>query len=143
MRNKMADPRAESGFRPDLFPLCEGRAVPSFETSDAITRRKLDYLLVYYEINLRYQQLLAARQSPAGEAERTALQAIEQALLARDALEDQHARFGVIACPVIENGIIVNLKFAAPPSRSQSFSSMTMTFNLPVPWLNEKMDPAQ
>jgi hypothetical protein len=75
--------------------------------------------------------LLSVRADKRGPAEeRIALQAIERALLARDALDDKYAPLGVAATPVFEKGFIKSVNFVQPAPQ-QLASSLSMLFAVP------------
>jgi len=128
----MTDPRTFPGFRPELYPRLEGAPAPTAaqDTNPALAR-KLAVLAAYYQINLCYQRLLAARK--AGTDERSALQELEKALLARDRLDDEFAVYGLVSSPEVVNGIIANVKFTAPGKTEPRFSAISMCFAVTPP----------
>lgn len=133
MSNRITDPRLLSDFDPALYPQCDEVAAPSPYDVGVIALRKLEFLAAYYEINRCHQALLSVRASKHGLVEeRTALQAIERALLARDALDDKYAPLGVAATPVFEKGFVKTVNFVqAAPQRVAS--SLSMLFAVPAP----------
>lgn len=124
----MNSPTSLPDFDPSLYPKCDQGAPPSpFDTSRAVLS-KLEFLAAYYAINQSYRRLQNARAQKAGcEEERAALQAIERALLARDALEDKYASLGVAATPEFVNGYVTNVNFVEPPGPTGG-SSLSMLF---------------
>lgn len=139
----MDDPRTKAGFIPAFFPRCDGAEPPEPEAADHVALRKLDFLAVYYHINLCSRRVRAARQGSDPAAVRSALQAMEKALLARDAVEDQHAPYGIAACPRIENGLITEIRFSAPSRPPVQSSSVSMRFAVPPPdYVRKQMDLA-
>lgn len=124
----MDDPRNTAGFRPELFPLMDGMPAPSQGNTELAAQRKLSLAAAFYRINCAYQDFLAAKASGAADGERTALQAMEKALIARDALQDQLAPFGIAATPEVKNGVIANLVFTSPRGGSGQSSFLSMCF---------------
>jgi hypothetical protein len=120
-------------FDSGLYPKCDQGPPPSpFDTSSAAIT-KLEFLAAYYEINQGYSRLLAARaQNARPEEERAALEAIERALLARDALEDKYARLGVAATAEFVDGYARNVNFVQP-HRPLAGSSLAMLFAVRPP----------
>ena len=110
------DPRASQDFRPSLYPKANGGEAPPADSSDANDRLVLQFLAAYYEINCRYASLREIREQKGSvhhdEREREAMQAIEVSLQHRDALEDRHAPYGVIAEAVVKAGFTVDVKFS-------------------------------
>jgi hypothetical protein len=129
----MEDPRTATGSDLSLFPLCDGGLAPFSSGEDPASGRKLDFLTVYYQINRCSQRLLEARKRSNPIAERAALQAMEKALLARDALENQCAPYGVAASPVLVDGLITDVRFSAPSAGPGRSSSVSMRFAVPPP----------
>ena len=125
----MNDPRSLPGFDPTLYPQCDHADLPT--DASAIAARKLEFLAAYYDLNRSYRSLLSLRAAGRPpEEERAALQAIERALLARDALEDKYAPYGVVATPDFENGLVKNISFVQPPGPVVR-SSLSMFFAVP------------
>ena len=138
---KAADPRQLPGFVASLFPLANG-APPSASADPRNDEVVMAFLVAYYEINVRWTALRAVRgrEEERGflQEERAALQAIEAALRQRDELEDRYAPYGIIAEPVMEDGLArdiqltfgsVNVagRFRAEPV----VSSATLSFQVP------------
>ena len=134
------DPREEAEFNPRYYPRANGQPAPPPGSECKNDRIILRFLAAYYRINLeatRHRELLTQQGIHAGApAEREVLQAIERALCHRDALEDEFAPFGVIAEPVLQEGVTVDVRFrfasvnAEGRRRSEDF---TITACVPVP----------
>jgi hypothetical protein len=114
------DPREAAGFIAELYPTANRHPAPPPNCplrNDAIL---LEFLAAYYRLNCEYAQLLKVRQSPPSperdQSEREQLQAVEQALIARDQVEDLYAPYGVIAEPSIRDGFTrdVRISFGEP-----------------------------
>jgi hypothetical protein len=105
------DPRTRADFHPQFYPTANGQTAPPAEATGRNERITLEFLSVYYDLNCRYAALLEARETPERRAreEGEHLQAIEQVLIRRDALEDTYAPLGVIADPVIKDGFARDL----------------------------------
>lgn len=124
-----------------LYPLSDGEPWKRNEKPDQRTLVKRQFLDAYFRINLAYAKLVALRKKwrarPPKAAEHTLLRKIEEALVARERLEDHHACRGVIATPVYQNGFTVSLLFSdahAGQDRGRfvtSSSSLRLHFALP------------
>jgi hypothetical protein len=137
----IVDPRVHPDFIPSLFPLANG-AAPVASADPRNDQVVLAFLAAYYELNVRWNELRELRSRPDqpdfGHCERTTLQGIETALRRRDELEDRFAPFGIIAEPVLKDGIALDIQFtfgsvnAAGRFRAQPVvSSGNLTFTIP------------
>lgn len=91
---------------------------------------------MYREINHCVRDLRAIQAAPhySAESERGALQAVERAILARDALENKYARLGMIATPIVQNGFIREIQIATPPAPAMEEPSIiSMCFTVMPP----------
>jgi hypothetical protein len=136
------DPRTCPGFLPILFPLANGGPPPTTSADPRNDQIVMAFLAAYYEINVRWMELRAVRsclETPErGQQERAALQAIESALCQRDELEDRWAPHGIIAEPIMEDGIARDILFtfgsvnAAGRFRAQPIvSAANLSFQVP------------
>lgn len=108
------DPRLGSVFFPQFMPLCDLEEPPSVNATQPNDRVRLEFLSVYYHLNLALAKRLSAPEDLTAAA-RSALQdEIARWLTTRDQLEDRHAPYGVIAEPTVEKGFAVNLAFTFP-----------------------------
>lgn len=138
--NDMTDPRKRPGFLPEYYPKANGREAPPIDARERNDQLKLQFLSVYYDLNLAYAKLVEVRNCPASasrrESEKNCLQEVERLLILRDSLEDQFAPLGVIADPVVQAGVTVNVNFsfgnvdARGRRRSDCY---TITACVPVP----------
>jgi hypothetical protein len=138
--NAIEEPRRRRDFQPQFYPNANGKEAPAVDAPGRNDRLVLEFLAVYYELNLAYHRLVETRQAPASperkQAEKKCLQSVERLLILRDSLEDQFAPLGVIAEPVVQSGVTVNVKFsfgtvdAGGRRRSDWF---TITTCVPVP----------
>lgn len=135
------DPRKLPGYVASLFPLANG-APPSASVDPRNDEVVMAFLAAYYEINFRWMELRALRNgAPSPQfprREREALQAIEAALRQRDELEDRWAPHGIIAEPIMEDGLTRDIIFtfgsvnAAGRFRAQPFvSAANLSFQVP------------
>lgn len=135
------DPRPLPGFVASLFPLANG-APPSASADPRNDEVVMAFLAAYYELNVRWMELGALRNSAHApqfpQREREALQAIEAALRQRDELEDRWAPHGIIAEPIMEDGLTRDILFtfgsvnAAGRFRAQPFvSAANLSFQVP------------
>ena len=116
------DPRNRPGCDPTLFPKCDGMPFPSVLSFENDDRIKLLFLNAYYKINQASAALQDVRKAAGAdgcEGERAALQGVEKALTEKDALEDVYDSSGKIPEPVVERGVVIDLKFAASDGRSR------------------------
>ena len=137
---QLSDPRDRQDFQLEYYPTADGKEAPGADASRQNDRIKAEFCAVYYELNRLYAQLLDVRNTSAlaekKAAERQALQAIEEVLICRDALEDRYAPMGVIAEPIVERGFTKDLRCsfgdvdAAGRRRSELY---TITTYVPVP----------
>jgi hypothetical protein len=139
------DPRLRFDFDPSLLPTCDGVPLPEPDDLENDPRgpMKLEFGAAYYAINGAYRQLLDARKapSPSEQRERAALQAIECAILQRDALEDKYAPTGMLATPVLANGIIRDIQFIMPKPFPYQPSQISMCFAVTRPVCEERQPP--
>jgi hypothetical protein len=114
-RPRVRDPRTQPAFHPALLPQANGGAPPAVGTRDSIERIKIQFLSVYYHLNIGYAELLQVRasqpESKGDAAEHRILRRIERVLRQRDALEDHYAPRGIMAEPVMRHGFAVDLQF--------------------------------
>ncbi len=131
----MDDPRNNSHFKPELYPRCHDGPAPEPNAPEPAARRKLALLTAYYQINLCAQTLQTARQAPqrSKEVEHAALKALEKALLARDALEDQYAPYGIVSSPKVEGGLVTEVSFTSTRPSGPQLSSISMYYAMDVP----------
>jgi hypothetical protein len=114
-RPRVRDPRTQPAFQPARLPQANGGAAPAVGTRDSNERIKIQFLSVYYYLNINYADLLQIRASQPGSerdaAEHRILRRIERALRQRDALEDHYAPLGILAEPVMHHGFAMDLQF--------------------------------
>lgn len=140
-RSRILVQRPRPGFNPNLVPGCDGRPLATVPRAEPWRAVKARFVAAYHQINECYARLVELRRqrpAPGPAAERSLLQAIESALLAKEALEDRWVSRGVVAVPQQSNGFTVNLQFSypgGPRSRqplSGSSATMTMAFRPPT-----------
>src|SRR5437879_1937342 len=93
------DPRTALNFFPQFLPLCDlGDAPPTNPTkrNDMI---RLQFLAVYYELNVAQAEFLAGRRGSDSEGPSGLEQKLVHLRQNRDLLEDQYAPYGIIAEP--------------------------------------------
>lgn len=111
---KISDPRLKRGFRPELWPLCNGEPAPAPGTSGQFEHRCLEFLAAFYRLNVLNMELLARRKSGTAAARRQALARIKAATLALEKLEDDYAPVGFFGEPVMEGILYRNVIFVRP-----------------------------
>src|SRR5688572_4454001 len=106
------DPRCNLGFLPELFPLSDFGDPPPVGASGKNDRIRLEFLAVYYAINLASLNLSTEvskrEEKGAFEQELNSLRKV------RDELEDFYAPLGIIAEPTVSDDITVNIAFTFP-----------------------------
>lgn len=134
--------RGTTGPSHSLFPACDGEPWRSSDRSGPQWKVKREFLDAYFQINLAYARLVALRRKRPSTAphagERRILLQIEEALVARDRLEDQHAARGLIATPVYLDGFTTEVRFTdANTARVRRgaivTSSASVRINIPLP----------
>jgi hypothetical protein len=110
------DPRLESGYAPEYFPLCGSGFAPAPGAAALIDRRKLEFLAAYYAINVAYARLELA----SDEERRNAVAALNAALRQRDLLEDRYTPIGFLGEPRMEGARCVDVAFMHAPEDSGS-----------------------
>jgi hypothetical protein len=124
----MNSPSADPEFDPALYPKCNQGPPPSPLDGESAAAAKREFLAAYYGLNKSHRRLAGVRGEKGNpEEERAALQAIEQALLARDAVEDKYAPLGITATPEFTKGYVTNVSFVQPP-RAARGASLSMVF---------------
>jgi hypothetical protein len=108
------DPRTGSNFLPEFLPLCDLGDPPPADTTNRNDRVRLEFLAVYYELNLASAELMTARRE-IGSAETARLeQKVAEFGQRRDRLEDYYTPYGVIAEATMAHDIAINLTFTFP-----------------------------
>jgi hypothetical protein len=119
----------------DLYPRCEGGILSLTGKLDDAARRKKRVLDAYYRINLCQRELQFARKlaGPASAPERRALQALEEALRIRDALDDQNAPYGLVSSPQVKKGIVTNVTFNGRATHGNQITAISLCFDVSRP----------
>jgi hypothetical protein len=117
----------------ELRPRCDFR--PANEADAAIyDPMQEEFLSAYQAINHRVRELRAIRAGPSSaDQEHAAQQAVERALLARDAVEDKYTRLGIIATPIVRDGFIREIQLRTPRPQEAEPSIISMTFSVMPP----------
>jgi len=125
-----------------LYPEANDQLWKAKAPSAQRARVQRQFLDVYFQINLAYAKLVALRTKwrsrPPKAAERALLLQIEEALVAREALEDRHACRGLIATPVYLDGLTVEVLFSDAHAglergRTLVASSSSICLKIPLP----------
>jgi hypothetical protein len=136
------EPEARADFNPAWLPLANGSPAPPPSADPRNLEIVRQFQTAYYEINASWAALRELRARPDSPEfpphERTALQNIETALRQRDELENQCAPFGIIAEPLMEQGLTKDIRFtfgsvrADGRFRAQPFvSAALLNFRVP------------
>ena len=132
---QFADPRQQPGFRPDDWPLCNGKEAPCWEKGDTHDRRCLEFLAAFCELNVLQSQLLAAHQ--AAEGGRGILAKIQKATQALEALEDHYAPIGFFGDPVMDGMRYRDIHFVRPSLPAIYGPNSSVSSCIAIPGLDE------
>ena len=112
-RAAIEDPRNLPDFEPRYYPRTNGAEPPAPNAAEQNDRIKIEFAAAYYALNCAHARLVALRNRPDSaerrQKETDLLHEVERLLIARDALEDFYAPFGVIAEPVVREGFTVDV----------------------------------
>ena len=107
---------AHGNFNHPLYPRADDERSDHSGEPPRPTQVRRQFLDAYFRINLAYAKLVALRarwrSRPPKAAETALLRKIEEALVAREALENRHACRGFIAAPIYRDGYAVQLLFS-------------------------------
>jgi hypothetical protein len=138
------DPRSSRDFRPELYPLCEGRPAPAADSGDPVAQRMLEFAGIYYRLNLLYTRLQEVRLGHSAALPAAIHAEIGQAVQDRDALEDRLAPEGFFAEAVIEGLVTTNLVFSHALKKSMepkpAVSSSSFSLYVPMPQPGEDLE---
>ena len=132
------DPRLSPDFQPEFFPSCDGCPAPPPDAEHPVEARMLEFAAAYYRLNRCYERLRLARTGASTEKPEPILEEIDQAVHARDALEDRLSPEGFYAEPIMEGILAVNLLFSYATKRPvepvpPGGSSFSMFVPMPLP----------
>jgi hypothetical protein len=119
------------------MPECDGCSWPDADAAEALPRQQLEFLSIYYRLNLAYDRLHKL-QAAGNAAESAAVAEHLQALIdCRDKLEDRLAPIGFYAEPVISGHFAINLIFhcAHPhvPENHLRYEPFDVCVKVPLP----------
>jgi hypothetical protein len=120
------DPRTKPGFRPELFPTCNGQPCPPLEQTDPESCILRSAAAAYYEINELLDRLLTANRNSDSSGRLEALKQIKQANERRNKLADQFETEGLELRPklsgwkTVDVGLIETLARDADQDRQQA-----------------------
>lgn len=120
-----------------LRPTCHGKPWP--KVTDPLSAAKREFLEAFAEINLASATLakIRKRSVPDKQAERAALELVEEALIRKEALDVKHATTGLYANPQFEDGLITDVTFGSHrlirdyPGSTGEVSSFVTLMDLP------------
>jgi hypothetical protein len=128
------DPRRRPGFKPRLWPLCNGKPAPKTASRELYERRCVEFLAAFYRINVANQRLLDARRM---RSSKTIIKSrLDSAAAATDdleALEDRYAPIGFFGEPVMDGIRYQNIIFTRPdvPKQYREPKMQSATFAIP------------
>ena len=131
------DPRLKRGFKPELWPLCNGQPAMAPGASDPFDRRCLEFLAAYYQLNVLNLELLALRKRGTEMAGRRMAAKIDAATRNLEKLEDHYAPVGFFGEPVIEGILYRNIIFVRPKPPSIAPSVRQHSAVIAVPGLRD------
>jgi hypothetical protein len=129
------DPRLKRGFKPELWPLCNGQPALAPGASDPFDRRCLEFLAAYYQLNVLNIELLALRKKGTKTAGSRTLGKIDATTRKLEKLEDHYAPIGFFGEPVTEGILYRNIIFVRPKPPSLAPSVKQQSAIIPVPGL--------
>ncbi len=103
-KSNFRDPRMESGFCPECWPSCNGRALPIL-SSDPHDQRCLELLAAYYRLNLVQQRIADGKGGPADPLEATQAIAV---------IEDCYSPIGFFGEPVWDGAFVRDVRVVRP-----------------------------
>jgi hypothetical protein len=111
-----ADPRNARGFDPSAWPLCNAAPGPLPGSADLYDRRCLEFLALYYKLNVLNKRLLAAqkRSAKSSTAKKTLLGQINKTLTALEKLEDRYTPIGFFGEPTMDGVFYRDITFVRP-----------------------------
>jgi len=128
------DPRLRPGFKPRLWPRCNGEAAPAPRARGLYERRCLEFLAAFYRLNLANQRLLDARKArAAGKVVKSRLAAVATSTADLEVLEDRYAPIGFFGEPLMDGILYQDIIFARPevPKHYPQVRIQTMVFQIP------------
>jgi hypothetical protein len=134
---QFADPRQEPGFRPNDWPLCDGKEAPAWESSDLHQRRCVEFLAAFYRMNVLQTDLLEAHRAEERETARAILANLQLATRALEALEDHYAPIGFFGDPVMDGLRYHDIRFIRPSPPSIYPANSSVSACIAIPGLDE------
>jgi hypothetical protein len=137
---EFVDPRLLRGFEASAWPLCNGTPAPLPGSPDLYERRYIEFLALYYKLNLLNKRLLAAkpRTSKSARMRKIILGQIDKTVAALEKLEDRYAPIGFFGEPVMEGVYYCDITFVRPelpriyPSPQSSHIAIPGLENIPA-----------
>lgn len=129
VQHTFTDPRRSSGFDPSLMPFCDGASAPPEETTDLNERRMVQFASLYCAMNGALQAVDKGRNNGNSLLENLAKELLSSLSKTRDLLEDEVAKSGFLADPVMVDGRYIDIRFTWPgrkssaPFHAQNFSA--------------------
>jgi hypothetical protein len=124
-----SDPRLQDGFQPGCWPLCDGQSAPAPNPAGLHERRCLEFLALFYRLNVLNARLHAARAGGCpDEVARPLLSDIAAATADLERLEDRYAPIGFFGEPIMDGIRYRSIDFVRPeqpriyPTASELFA---------------------
>jgi len=109
------DPRLVTGFDRTAWPRCNGRLAPKLGAKGLHEKRCLEFLALYYRLNVLNKNLLAARRKAAPTARiKSVLAKIHTATTELERLEDRYTPIGFFGEPIMDGVFYRDIKFTRP-----------------------------
>jgi len=132
------DPRGQSGFAPEHWPLCNGQPAPPWPDSGLHERRCIEFLAFFYRLNVLNSGLLAARNAGAGDdVVRPLLERIAAVTRELEATEDRYAPIGFYPEPVMDGIRYCDIGFVRPELPRIYPSASQLSSCIAIPGLDE------
>lgn len=131
------DPRRGRAFDPEAWPLCNGTAAPPPAAKDPFDRRCLEFLAIYYKVNLLNRRLQRAPKKNQKSAfnRKKILNQIKRAFEKLEALEDRYEPIGFYGEPVMDGYFYKDIRFIQP--RPPNFFPVPQSSLIAIPGLEE------
>ena len=130
------DPRTTGDFRANLWPSRTGAPDPPIGSENLHDCRCIEFLAVYYLVNCRHDELIAARNRNASEDEIAArLKNAADAVQAVDDLEDRYAPIGFYGEPTMDGAFYLSIGFNRPEVPRTLSEPSTESSHVAIPGL--------
>jgi hypothetical protein len=132
------DPRLDPGFQPEHWPLCNGAESPAPVAPDLHSRRCIEFLALFYRLNVLNSQLHAARLvNSAQDRIKAILDQIATVTETLEATEDRYAPIGFFGEPLMDGIRYSNVIFVRPEVPRVYQKPDALSSHIAIPGLEE------